>query len=81
MSELQTCCREAGEVWDVSALTASADSWFYNNWLKIPTVVFGPGSLRLAHTNEEQISLADIETAAVIMANFIGRWCGFKEIS
>jgi acetylornithine deacetylase/succinyl-diaminopimelate desuccinylase len=48
-------------------MTASCDSWFYNNQLGIPTVVFGPGSLRHAHSTEEQISLADLSTAAAVL--------------
>ena len=55
-------------------MTASCDSWFYNNQLGIPTVVFGPGSLGFAHSNEEQIRLDDIATAAAVLAGFIGKW-------
>ena len=68
---LQACSREAGAPGEVSAMTASCDSWFYNNQLRIPTVVFGPGSLRFAHSNEEHIHLDDIATAAAILARFI----------
>jgi acetylornithine deacetylase len=68
---LQACSREAGAPGEVSAMTASCDSWFYNNQLRIPTVVFGPGSLRFAHSNEEHIPLDDIATAATILARFI----------
>ena len=35
----QACCREAGARGEVSALTASFDSWLYNNQLHILTVV------------------------------------------
>jgi len=72
---LQACCREAGATGEVSAMTASCDSWFYNNQLRIPSVVFGPGSLRFAHSNEEQIHLDDIARAAAILARFIIHWC------
>jgi acetylornithine deacetylase len=70
---LQACCREAGVAGEVSAMTASCDSWFYNNQLKIPSVVFGPGSLGFAHSNEEQIRLDDIATAAAILVRFIDK--------
>ena len=73
---LAACCREAGAAGEVSAMTESCDSWFYNNQLRIPTVVFGPGSLRFAHTNEEQIGLDEIGRAAVILARFLLEWCG-----
>ncbi len=73
---LEACCREAGSSGEVSAMTASCDSWFYNNQLRIPTVVFGPGSLRFAHSNEEQIGLDEISEAAVILVRFVAEWCG-----
>ncbi|MHB9131528.1 MAG: M20/M25/M40 family metallo-hydrolase [Armatimonadota bacterium] len=71
---LQACCREAGAAGEVTAMTASCDSWFYNNQLGIPTVVFGPGTLRFAHSNEEQIRLDEITEAAAILVQFILRW-------
>ncbi|HWQ56875.1 MAG TPA: M20/M25/M40 family metallo-hydrolase [Bryobacteraceae bacterium] len=72
---LQAACREAGGEGEISAMTASCDSWFYNNQLGIPTVVFGPGSLGYAHSNEEQIHLDDVNAAAVVLARFMGQWC------
>jgi len=72
---LEACCHEAGASGEVSAMTASCDSWFYNNQLRIPTVVFGPGSLRFAHSNEEQIGLDEISEAAIILVRFLAEWC------
>ena len=73
---LEASCREVGAPGEVTAMTASCDSWFYNNQLHIPTVVFGPGSLRFAHTNEEQIGLDEIAEGAAILVRFLGEWCG-----
>ena len=39
VSELQACCRQLGLSGEVNAMTASCDSWLYNNQLGIPTVV------------------------------------------
>lgn len=39
--------------------------------LGIPTVVFGPGSVRQAHTNDEWISITELETAAEILYRFV----------
>ena len=72
---LQACCYGAGPPGEVSAMTASCDSWFYNNQLHIPTVVFGPGSLRYAHSDEEQIRVEEIATGAAILLRFLARWC------
>ncbi|HOE12964.1 MAG TPA: M20/M25/M40 family metallo-hydrolase [bacterium] len=61
---------------EISAMTASCDSWFYNNQLGLPTVVFGPGSLGYAHSSEEQISPDQIAAAARVLIRFIRNWCG-----
>ncbi len=53
---------------DISAMTASCDAWFYNNQLGIPTVVYGPGTLAVAHSKDEQIQLDQIATAAEVIA-------------
>jgi acetylornithine deacetylase len=71
---LANCVKEAGAPGEVTAMTASCDSWFYNNQLGIPSVVFGPGSLGFAHTNDEQIRLDDIATAAGVLVRFIDKW-------
>ncbi len=73
---LAACCRETGASGEVSAMTASCDSWLYNNQLRIPTLAFGPGSLRFAHSNEEQIGLDEIGEAATILVRFLAEWCG-----
>ena len=75
VTELQACCRQLGLPGEVGAMTASCDSWLYNNQLGIPTVVFGPGSLRFAHTNDEQIQFDDIAAAASALLEFSQRWC------
>jgi acetylornithine deacetylase len=75
---LQTCCQQFGAAGEVTAMTASCDSWYYNNQLGIPSVVFGAGSLGFAHTNEEQIHLEEVMQAAAILVRFIQRWCEDK---
>ncbi len=74
VTDLAAACAALGVATEVSAMTASCDSWFYNNQLGIPTVVFGPGSLRFAHSNQEQIALAEIRQAAEILGRFLVRW-------
>jgi acetylornithine deacetylase len=73
---LAACCRETGLAGEIGAMTASCDSWLYNNQLGIPTVVFGPGTLAVAHSREEHIRMDDIERAAVSLTHFANHWCG-----
>ena len=72
---LQEAVRAEGRPGDVSAMTASCDAWMYNNQLEIPTVVFGPGSLGVAHSDREQIALEDLLGAAQALVRFASDFC------
>jgi acetylornithine deacetylase len=61
---------------EISAMTASCDAWFYNNQLGIPTVVYGPGTLKVAHSKDEQIPMKDIAASATLLANLVQNFCG-----
>ncbi len=73
---LQSACESVGQDCKVSAMTASCDAWLYNNQLGIPTVVFGGGSLGVAHSNQEQMPVSDVINSAHILLSFISDWCG-----
>jgi len=48
-------------------------------WAKIggmPTVVFGPGSLKMAHSDRECVKIADIARAGVGLVRTVVDWCG-----
>lgn len=65
----------AGRPLTVAGMPASCDAWFYNNQLGIPTVVAGPGSLKVAHSREEQIALADVLDFAGLLGDFARDYC------
>lgn len=67
--------RRAGVPLEVGGMTASCDAWFYNNQLGIPTVVFGAGTLKVAHSKDEQIALKDLADAACVLATLIPNYC------
>lgn len=69
---------ESGSAAVVDAMTASCDAWLYNNQLNIPTVVFGGGSLSVAHSAQENMPLSGLAAAATVIANFAAQWCGSK---
>ena len=60
---------------EVSGMTASCDAWFYNNQLGIPTVVYGPGSLGVAHSKYEQIAMSEIALAAEVLTRLALSYC------
>ena len=78
MDEMTAAIVEAGGP-DIAAMPASCDAWCYNNQLDIPTVVFGGGSLSVAHSNTEHIPLAELAAAAEVLVGTIIRWCGVSE--
>jgi acetylornithine deacetylase/succinyl-diaminopimelate desuccinylase family protein len=48
--------------------TGITDARFYINDAAIPTVIFGPGSLTVAHTADEWVGVEDLVTAARVYA-------------
>jgi len=57
------------------AMVASCDAWLYSEILGIPTIVFGPGDLKQAHTVDENIEIEQIGKAAEILVDFLEKWC------
>ena len=60
----------------VDAMTASCDACFYNNILSVPTLVFGGGSLSVAHSNAEHMPVADLARAAEVLTAAAIGFCG-----
>jgi acetylornithine deacetylase len=81
VQSLKSASRRSGFDAEISAMTASCDAWFYNNQLGIPTVVMGAGSLKHAHSNEEQIRIADIRKMAMTLIHFIDAWSGLETVT
>jgi acetylornithine deacetylase len=57
------------------AFGAASDASFYEA-AGIPSVVFGPGDLRIAHCKDESVSLSEIVNAAKSLAVAVTEWCG-----
>ena len=75
---LMNAVRSAGKTPEIAAANCSSDAWLYSNRLNIPTVQFGPGSLKACHSRHEYIGLDDILTAAEILTLFILDYCENK---
>lgn len=60
---------------EIGAMTASCDAWLYNNQLSIPTVVYGAGTLKVAHSKDEQLALNDLADSACVLSNSICNFC------
>jgi acetylornithine deacetylase len=77
VQELMAAAHDTDSPMEISAMTAACDAWRYAR-MNIPTVAMGAGSLKYAHSNEEQIALEDIKGTAKIFLRFLERWCGFS---
>lgn len=76
-STIAELCRAALREETASAsdvgFTGITDARFYLNGAKIPAVILGPGSLSVAHTAGEWVSVDDLVTAARVYARaFVG---------
>ena len=60
----------------VEGKTYSSDMRLLVNLGSTPTMIFGPGELREAHSANESVSVENLEKAAKTYALSILRWCG-----
>jgi acetylornithine deacetylase len=69
VKEFAESVSRAGVKVQYSALPACCDMWFYSHEKKIPAVIFGAGELRHAHSDNEQVKLADIKSCSMAIFN------------
>jgi acetylornithine deacetylase len=77
-----TVCRSYTEITglepQISGRQGAADTRFLNQYANTPTVIFGPGSTAVMHSNDEYVSIADYITSIKVMALSIYDWCGVE---
>jgi acetylornithine deacetylase len=81
-SLVRTLQRVASEVTGAPARVCGApygsDLRLFTNAFGIPGVLFGPGDIRLAHFTDEYVSLAEVESAALVLATTMCEYCGVR---
>ena len=60
---------------EVIGWSASCDARLFWHRGGMPTLCFGAGKFPYAHSDEEQITVGEINAAAKILADFLTRWC------
>lgn len=60
----------------VKGVPYGADMRLYTNHAHMPTVLYGPGDVRLAHAVDEYVSLAEVIAVTKTIALTIVSWCG-----
>lgn len=57
-------------------VTWGADLRLFTNHARIPTVLYGPGDVRLAHAVDEYVEVGEVLKAAKVIALTMIKWCG-----
>ncbi len=82
---VQTVCKTYTEITgrapEISGRQGAADTRFLNGYANTPTVIFGPGSTAVMHSNDEYVSIEDYITSIKVMALSIYDWCGAEASS
>jgi acetylornithine deacetylase len=65
-----------GQQAEISGRQGAADTRFLNLYGHTPTVIFGPGSTAVMHSDDEYVSIDDYIAAIKVMALSIYDWCG-----
>lgn len=77
---VEAVCRNYTEITgkqpEISGRQGAADTRFLNLYGHTPTVIFGPGSTAVMHSDDEYVSITDYITAIKVMALSIYDWCG-----
>ena len=60
----------------LQGMTYGADMRLFVNQGNIPTVMFGPGNVRMAHKPDEYVPIADLKVCTETLALAILRFCG-----
>jgi acetylornithine deacetylase len=65
-----------GSATAVEGVTYGSDMRLLVNAGRMPTVLFGPGDVRVAHMPDEHVAVSDLETAARVLTLSAVRFCG-----
>ena len=63
----------------VEGVTYGADMRLLVNVGRIPTVLFGPGDVRVAHMPDEYVPIEELRSAAEALVLVVLRFCGVEE--
>ncbi len=61
-------------------VTWGADLRLFTNHARIPTVLYGPGDVRLAHAVDEYVEVGEVLNAVKVIALTMIKWCGGRRI-
>lgn len=65
----------------ISGRQGAADTRFLNSYGETPTVIFGPGSTAIMHSNDEYVSIDDYIASIKVVALSIYDWCNDEPLT
>ena len=60
----------------LEGVTYGSDLRLFTNHANIPSVLFGPGDVKIAHAANENVKIEEVLKSVKTIANMITRWCG-----
>lgn len=78
LMKIKSSVRNEESSYDSSGWRVSCDARHYGNFAKLPTVIFGAGSLEDAHSATEKVPIDDIKNGIFILANFLSKSDGMN---
>ena len=60
----------------LEGVTYGSDLRLFTNHANIPSVLFGPGDVKIAHAANENVKIEEVLKSVKTFANMITRWCG-----
>ncbi len=60
---------------EIRAMTYGTDMTHFNRIAGIPTILFGPGDMALAHRNDERVPVEQLHAATSVLARTAMQWC------
>ncbi len=62
---------------EITTKSGWTDAALLSNYAKIPTVVFGPGKISAAHTEDEKVEISELEAFVKMYECIIEKFCGY----
>ena len=69
----KACCAEVAQAGEHTIAYTTDGGWFQRAGLEC--VVFGPGSIEVAHRPNESIAIGELKAGAEILERLVGRFC------
>ena len=63
----------------ICGIAVAADAALYSRFLEIPSILFGPGEVTVAHQANEYVEINKMMDATKVIAATIMDWCGYQD--